>query len=488
MAQQADAHVDRVGRGGPAGGGGQGGGQLGPVGPVHDVEQGTLLEQLGVVAQGAGDGARDRLEGAERRDQHDDGAGVVHEGAKPRFASARQLVAAALCQVAQTEQHDAARRTTSCSSPPARSGASRGADLIRSSIGDPTSLPWTLVRERNASSWSSGWTSVRPDCPFTSSIASPKVFSAERLPQTMFPSTSTRTTGSGRCRNASTMEASMSDAVSDAVSDPGSDLGSDAVSDPVSDPGSDADRTPARTRDRTPLVRFSSWLAGIGGRLVAHFLRPRPAVICGITRHTPQQMIAHRAPPTWLQNLPTVSAVTSRVLVAIRLLVTGRPTDPRVGVASARTRVRCRAAGRRHAAASYASAMVSELFDPTAWTEVRGLRIHRHHLPPCARPGHGADRLRPARGPQRLPAPHGGRAAGGARPRPSVVRRRLRPADRERPLAGRRRVGILLRGRPAHPGHGRATEYDGRAGDGGEAAAVRRKPGPAGCTSSRCSG
>ena len=54
---------------------------------------------------------------------------------------------------------------------------------------------------------------------------------------------------------------------------------------------------------------------------------------------------------------------------------------------------------------------VSELFDPSAWHEVEGLDVHRHHLPPARRPRHGADRVQPARGAQRLPAPHRGRAA-----------------------------------------------------------------------------
>ncbi len=47
--------------------------------------------------------------------------------------------------------------------------------------------------------------------------------------------------------------------------------------------------------------------------------------------------------------------------------------------------------------------MVSELFDPAAWTPGRGLRLHRHHLPPGGRPRDGPHRVRPARGAQRVP-------------------------------------------------------------------------------------
>ena len=48
--------------------------------------------------------------------------------------------------------------------------------------------------------------------------------------------------------------------------------------------------------------------------------------------------------------------------------------------------------------------MVSELFDAAAWQPVEGFDLHRHHLPPGGRRGRRAGGVRPARGPQRVPA------------------------------------------------------------------------------------
>ena len=55
--------------------------------------------------------------------------------------------------------------------------------------------------------------------------------------------------------------------------------------------------------------------------------------------------------------------------------------------------------------------------------------------------GHGAHRVRPARGPQRVPAAHRRRAVHRARPRPHVDRRRLRAAHRQRARRPRTAAG-----------------------------------------------
>ena len=112
----------------------------------------------------------------------------------------------------------------------------------------------------------------------------------------------------------------------------------------------------------------------------------------------------------------------------------------------------------------------------------RRVRLHRHHLPPGRRPRHGAHRVRPARGPQRLPAPHRRRAVPGARPRPPDHRRRVRAAHRQRAVARGRRLGVLLRRRPAHP---RQDGY--RYAEGETADTDRSRPAPGASTSSRCS-
>ena len=96
--------------------------------------------------------------------------------------------------------------------------------------------------------------------------------------------------------------------------------------------------------------------------------------------------------------------------------------------------------------------MVSELFDQDAWKEVDGfgdLTDITYHRAVDSR--HGAGRVQPARGAQRVPAAHRRRAVPGARPRPDVRRRGVRAADRQRPVAEGRRLGVLLRRRSAHP-------------------------------------
>ena len=123
---------------------------------------------------------------------------------------------------------------------------------------------------------------------------------------------------------------------------------------------------------------------------------------------------------------------------------------------------------------------VSELFDPHGVARRRGLRLHRHHVPPRRRPGHGARRLRPPRGPQRLPAAHRRRAVHGARPRPHVDRRRLRPAHRQRTLPSRRRLGVLLGRRSAHPRQGRLQVLGFRGGQGHRARPGRAAAHPRG--------
>ena len=74
---------------------------------------------------------------------------------------------------------------------------------------------------------------------------------------------------------------------------------------------------------------------------------------------------------------------------------------------------------------------------PTSPTTVRNRSmgaIRRRCASPFDRPG----------GAQRLPAPHRRRAVHRARPRSPVERRRLRAADRQRPVAAGRRLGVLL--------------------------------------------
>ncbi len=107
VAQQLDPGGDGMRRRSPSARHLQGGRQPLPVLSGHDVDERPLLEQLGVVPQEPGDGARHRQEGAAGREQHDDRAGVVHERAEARLVAPTHLVAAALGQVTYGEQDDA---------------------------------------------------------------------------------------------------------------------------------------------------------------------------------------------------------------------------------------------------------------------------------------------------------------------------------------------------------------------------------------------
>ena len=86
----------------------------------------------------------------------------------------------------------------------------------------------------------------------------------------------------------------------------------------------------------------------------------------------------------------------------------------------------------------------------------------RPDLPPGEGARHGADRLRPARRAQRLPAAHRRRAAPGPRARADLQRRRVRAAHRQRPERQARQVGVLHRRRPADPRQGRLPVRDRR--------------------------
>ena len=87
----------------------------------------------------------------------------------------------------------------------------------------------------------------------------------------------------------------------------------------------------------------------------------------------------------------------------------------------------------------------------------RASTLSRHHLPPRSRRGRRASGVRPAGGPQRLPAPHGRRAVPGARPRPPEPRRRLRAAHRQRAVAARTAAGRSARAATSGSGAGTAT-------------------------------
>ena len=110
------------------------------------------------------------------------------------------------------------------------------------------------------------------------------------------------------------------------------------------------------------------------------------------------------------------------------------------------------------------SPMVSALFDADAWRPVEGFELTDITYHRAVDVGRGAGGVRPARGAQRLPAPHGRRAVPGARPRPPERRRRLRAAHRQRAVAQGRRLGLLLGRRPAHPGPRRLPLRRGRDG------------------------
>ena len=107
--------------------------------------------------------------------------------------------------------------------------------------------------------------------------------------------------------------------------------------------------------------------------------------------------------------------------------------------------------------------MVSELFDARRGRPVDGFDFTDITYHRAVDHGHRADRVRPARGAQRLPAAAPStscyRALDHAR---HVHRRRLRAAHRQRPVAQGRRLGVLLRRRPADPRQGRLPVRRGR--------------------------
>jgi len=82
----------------------------------------------------------------------------------------------------------------------------------------------------------------------------------------------------------------------------------------------------------------------------------------------------------------------------------------------------------------------------------RGLRLRRHHLPPRHRRARCQNRLRPPRGPQRLPPGHGRRTVHRPRSRPETGLHRLCPPHRQRPVREGRRLGLLLGWRPVRAG------------------------------------
>ena len=95
--------------------------------------------------------------------------------------------------------------------------------------------------------------------------------------------------------------------------------------------------------------------------------------------------------------------------------------------------------------------MVSELFDPAAWRPVDGfdftdITYHRAVDQGTVRIAFDRPEVRNAFRPHTVDELYHR-----ARPRPHVDRRRLRAADRQRAIATRRRVGVLLGRRPAHP-------------------------------------
>ena len=294
------------------------------------------------------------------------------------------------------------------------------------------------------------------------------------------PLESTRTTGSGRCRNASTMDASCRTRMSARCSDPGSDPGS-AVSDRGVGPRlGRRDRTQARTRDRTPARTFRR-RARWGIRRPSGRLTSSSTIHGDIWHHQPSPHandLAPCAPPTSLLTYlrctadyrPCVGCHPVACPWTLNRSPRGLVRAPRAG---------CGVVGLGGVRASYAPP-----WSPSSSTRRPGrrcrLRLHRHHLPPGGRPGHGPHRLQPPRGAQRLPAPHRRRAVP-ALDHARQTRRGLRAAHRQRAVAARRWLGVLLRRRPAHPGSRRLPV---RA---ATAAETSIRPAPGGSTSSRCS-
>ena len=99
------------------------------------------------------------------------------------------------------------------------------------------------------------------------------------------------------------------------------------------------------------------------------------------------------------------------------------------------------------------AAVVSEIFDPPAWQAVPGfdftdITYHRRASAARARCGSRSTGPRCATPSGRTPSTSCYRALDHAR---MSTRRRLRAAHRQRPVAEGRRLGVLLRRRPAHP-------------------------------------
>ena len=166
------------------------------------------------------------------------------------------------------------------------------AALIRSSIGEPTSLSLMLDSDRSTSSWSSGWTSSKPECPIQSSSERPKMRSADRLPHTMVPSSSTMTIASGRWTKASATKFDESG---------GRPESSDDAPDSV----------------RVGLVL--RMLLGRRRRIRRRHSRP-PAVHSQTTGIAQDELLQHRsAPPPRLDTLVLCRPIAAGRRVAIRL-------------------------------------------------------------------------------------------------------------------------------------------------------------------------
>jgi hypothetical protein len=122
--------------------------------------------------------------------------------------------------------------------------------------------------------------------------------------------------------------------------------------------------------------------------------------------------------------------------------------------------------------------MVSEIFDASRWVPVEGFAFRdiTYHRSGAVRIAFNRPEVRNAFRPQTVDELY--TALDHARQTSDVG---VRAAHRQRPLAQRRRLGLLLRRRPAHPRSSTATSTRATA-----ATSTSRASG--GCTSSRCSG
>ena len=84
-----------------------GGHDLPAVGLGDDVGEWPHLDELGIVAQQPGDGARGGLEEPGGGHEHDHGADVVHQRPEACLTAAGQLEAPALGQVTQAQEDEA---------------------------------------------------------------------------------------------------------------------------------------------------------------------------------------------------------------------------------------------------------------------------------------------------------------------------------------------------------------------------------------------